>query len=174
MLCQTSQRTCDVASDIKMFSEFCCPVSGDINWNLHRITTFFPKRRMFSKNTWHLPGHHVFLKNHEEKRSFLIVIPIQEVLSIVVISSTASVNNRTCFSQVSRKTSIFSNATFDVDRAESILAALTTYDKTDFFSLCIYLNKRTCGERCWICIAAKRTSLIPSAWSDIEQATLAT
>ena len=46
--------------------------------------------------------------------------------SMVVMSSTASVSRRTCFSQISLNTSMFSSATFDLGRAARILAAFIT------------------------------------------------
>lgn len=49
--------------------------------------------------------------------------------SMSVISSTASVSTRTCFSQASLKTAMFSCAALLFGRAARVRAALTTYRK---------------------------------------------
>ena len=62
---------------------------------------------------------------------------------IVVMSSTASVNSRTSFSQASLKTSMFSWATLDLGRAESTRAALITCHRKE-------INSHKEGRKCFI------------------------
>jgi len=76
---------------------------------------------------------------------------------MVVMSSTASVRIRTWFSQASRKTSIFSCATFERGLAASMRAALIT-----------------CGQRFSIWAAAYLTIFTPSSLPDMLHAKFAT